>query len=172
MKQGLFSRAKGCECHAWELDKTTRLQHLVLHPGEEDEVCLSVCIALFTSKLGDKNERINIGNGEQGIKNGEGKKEQGTGSKELATGSGEQGTENRKQRTENRERETVTGNVQGTGKTDRGKRDRGTGNREQRPRNREQGTEKGRQGPGNSVSVTGRGEREKGNIQLFKSIFR
>ena len=64
----------------------------VLHPGEEGEVCLSVCLALFTSNLGIKNERIRIG------KRRTGNKERG---REVENK--KQGTDNREQRAENRE---------------------------------------------------------------------
>ena len=53
MKQPPFSRAKGCECRAWELYKQD-FSIKVLRQGEEAEVDLSVCLALFTSNLGNK----------------------------------------------------------------------------------------------------------------------
>ena len=55
MKQAPFSRAEGCECRAWKLDKTQDFGIKVLHLGEECEVCLFVRLALFTSNLGNKN---------------------------------------------------------------------------------------------------------------------
>ena len=55
MKQAPFSRARGCECRAWKLDKAQDFGIKVLHLGEECEVCLFVRLALFTSNLGNKN---------------------------------------------------------------------------------------------------------------------
>ena len=57
MKQAPFSRPKGCKCPARELDKNNNKSPAkeVLRPQEEGEVCLSVCLALFTGNREHEN---------------------------------------------------------------------------------------------------------------------
>ena len=54
MKQAPFSRAKGCECRAWKLDKAQDFGIKVLHLREECEVFH----VLFSPEIRSKKEEI------------------------------------------------------------------------------------------------------------------